>query len=107
MRIYALSDPHLATSVDKPMDIFGARWENYENRIKENWLKLITSDDVVIMPGDISWGTKLEEAISDFDFLHELPGTKVIMKGNHDLWWSSLSKLNSLYDDIIFVHNTF
>ena len=107
MRIFALSDPHLATSVDKPMDIFGARWDDHENKIKENWLGLVEPEDIVIVPGDISWGLKLEEAMSDFEFLHKLPGVKLMVKGNHDLWWSSMSKLNSLFDDMIFIHNTF
>lgn len=107
MRIFALSDPHLATSVDKPMDVFGVRWDGHENKIKENWSKTVGSDDIVIVPGDISWGLKLEEAMSDFRFLHELPGTKIIIKGNHDLWWTSISKLNSFFDDIIFIHNSF
>lgn len=107
MRIFALSDPHLSLSVDKPMNVFGDRWKDHEKKIKENWLNVVKSDDVVIVPGDISWGLKLEEAMSDFEFIHKLPGTKVIVKGNHDLWWSSVSKLNSLFDDMVFIHNNF
>jgi predicted phosphohydrolase len=89
------------------MDIFGSRWENHETKIKENWLKTVQEGDIVIVSGDISWGLKLEDALPDFKFLHELPGIKLIIKGNHDLWWTSVSKLNSLYDDIIFIHNTY
>lgn len=107
MRIFALSDTHLATSVDKPMEVFGARWDNHEIRIKENWLKNVSADDIVIVPGDISWGLKLEEAMSDFEFLHELPGKKVIVKGNHDLWWTTLSRMNGFFEDITFIHNNY
>ena len=107
MRIFALSDPHLSLSVDKPMNIFGDRWKDHEKKIKENWLNAVADDDVVIVPGDISWGLKMEEAMPDFEFIHNLPGMKIMVKGNHDLWWSSVSKLNALFDDMVFIHNNF
>lgn len=100
MRIFALSDPHLSLSVDKPMNIFGDRWKDHEKKIKENWLNVVADDDVVIVPGDISWGLKMEEAMPDFEFIHNLSGMKIMVKGNHDLWWSSVSKLNALFDDM-------
>ena len=89
MAIFAISDLHLPMGVKKPMDIFGKRWENYVYRIKENWEREITKEDYVIIPGDISWATYLEEAKADFDFINKLPGTKIISKGNHDYWWTT------------------
>ena len=110
MAIFAISDLHLPMGVKKPMDIFGKRWENYVYRIKENWEREITKEDYVIIPGDISWATYLEEAKADFDFINKLPGTKIISKGNHDYWWTTMSKLNKFkeeqgYDTIHFIHN--
>lgn len=107
MKIFAISDLHLsfAENIDKPMDKFGTGWEHHAERLRTAWLELITDEDLVLIPGDISWGLKLEEAISDFDWLHTLPGIKIISKGNHDLWWGRIKYLNSLYDDIIFLQN--
>ena len=107
MKIFAIADLHLSFSenIDKPMDRFGPGWENHTERLKENWEKLISDDDLVLIPGDISWAMKLEDALDDFEWIHKLPGTKIISKGNHDLWWSRITYLNSLYDDIIFLQN--
>ena len=90
MSIYAMSDLHLSFGCDKPMDIFG--WDNYTNRIEANWRRLIKPEDTLIMAGDFSWGLKLEETLEDFKFVESLPGKKIFLKGNHDLWWSTLSK---------------
>ena len=107
MKIFAISDLHLAfnENIDKPMDKFGEGWENHAGRLKAAWEALISDEDLVLIPGDISWGLKLEEAVADFDWLHSLPGTKIISKGNHDLWWGRINYLNSLYDDIVFLQN--
>lgn len=107
MKIYAIGDLHLALDprIDKPMDVFGLAWADHDKRIKENWEGKIKEEDLVILPGDISWGLKLEEAMADFEFIHLLPGKKVIFKGNHDLWWTGLKKMNSLFDSIEFVQN--
>lgn len=107
MRIYVIGDLHLALDprIDKPMDVFGPAWANHDQRVKENWQAKITDDDLVVLPGDISWGLKIEEAMADFQFIDMLPGKKVIFKGNHDLWWTSLKKMNSLVDSIEFVQN--
>ncbi len=107
MRIYAISDLHLSfgEDIDKPMDIFGGGWESHAERLKAAWEENITGGDLVLIPGDISWGLKIEEAEADFAWLHSLPGTKIISKGNHDLWWGRIKYLNSLYDDIIFLQN--
>ncbi len=107
MNIFAIGDVHLSLDerVQKPMDVFGPRWANHAERLRENWLNLVSEDDLVIICGDISWGLRLEEAMADLLFLDELPGTKVITKGNHDLWWNSVSKLNKISERMIFLQN--
>lgn len=107
MKLFAIADLHLGFDkrIDKPMDKFGPGWENHTARLRENWERLIADDDVVMIPGDISWALRIDEAIADFDWIHSLPGTKLISKGNHDLWWSRINYLNSLYDDIVFLQN--
>ena len=110
MSIYAISDLHLPLGIDKPMNIFGPLWENYVDRIKENWLSCIKEDDTVLLCGDFSWATYLKEAIADFNFLHSLPGKKILSKGNHDYWWTTAAKLEKFkeemgYNDITFLHN--
>lgn len=111
MAIFAISDLHLGLSNDKPMDIFGARWENYLEILKENWEKTVRDKDLVLIPGDTSWATYIDRAEADFAFLHSLPGKKLISKGNHDYWWETLNKLNNWlagkgYSDMLFLHNT-
>lgn len=108
MSIYAIGDLHLsfAPGVEKPMDIYGSVWRDHGERLKKNWLKLIKPEDTVILAGDISWGLKLSEAVYDLDWIEALPGKKVVFKGNHDLWWNGIGRLNSLYDSIRFVQNT-
>ncbi len=108
--IFAISDLHLATSVDKPMDVFGDGWSDFENRLEQNWKKLVGVGDTVVIPGDISWGMTMEEAISDFAFLDKLPGKKLIGKGNHDYWWTSGKKMEEALQkagitSIEFLHN--
>jgi len=89
MAIYMLSDPHLSLTADKPMDIFGARWENYIEKLKNNWNETVSEDDTVVIPGDISWGMGFDTAAEDLTFIHNLPGRKIIGKGNHDYWWAT------------------
>ena len=98
MSIYVISDPHLSFGVDKPMNIFSG-WENYENRLSDNWNKLISEEDTVIIPGDISWAMNIEEALPDLQFINLLPGNKIFLKGNHDLWWPTSSKLKKFLAD--------
>ncbi len=93
MALYTISDLHLAFGVEKPMDIFGPEWNNYMQKIKVNWCDNVKKDDYVIIAGDISWATYLEQAHKDFEFINSLPGTKIIIKGNHDYWWETSSKL--------------
>lgn len=92
MKIFAIGDLHLPGKQDKPMDIFGTHWKNHWERIKDNWMKMIGSQDIVLIPGDISWAMTLDEASVDLDDIGSLPGKKVMIKGNHDYWWSSISR---------------
>lgn len=92
MSIFTISDLHLSFGVDKPMNIFKG-WDNHTDRIRANWCRLVGDDDTVILAGDLSWGLKIEEAEEDFRFLESLPGKKLLIKGNHDLWWSTAKKL--------------
>lgn len=91
MSLFAIADTHLSFGTDKPMNIF-AGWQDFEERLEKNWNSIVTENDTVVIAGDISWGMKLEEALEDFCFLDRLNGTKIVMKGNHDYWWSTKSK---------------
>ncbi|MCK5785991.1 MAG: metallophosphoesterase [Candidatus Sabulitectum sp.] len=93
MRIFTIADLHLGFAVDKPMDIFGAVWKDHPDKIESNWKKAVGNSDIVLIPGDISWGMNFKEAGPDLVFLDSLPGIKYISRGNHDFWWSSLSKV--------------
>jgi Predicted phosphohydrolase len=108
MSIFAIGDLHLSLgpNVDKPMDIFGGGWLNHADRLKEEWNDMIGDTDTVIVPGDISWALKLEGAMPDLDYVDNLRGHKVIIKGNHDLWWAGITKLNTLKKSITFLQNT-
>lgn len=98
MSLFVIADLHLSLSTDKPMDIFGG-WSDYVDRLKKNWLKLVSADDTVVIPGDISWGMSLESARADFEFINNLPGRKIILKGNHDYWWTTKSKMENFFKD--------
>ena len=93
MSIYVIGDLHLSFSVDKPMDIFGNNWENHAEKIKNNWIEKVKAEDTVIMPGDFSWATYLEETHKDFEYLNSLPGKKILSKGNHDYWWTTVTSM--------------
>jgi len=110
MAIYAISDLHLALSVDKPMDVFGGRWANYMEKLEESWRETVGPDDHVLIPGDVSWATYLSQAYEDFRFIHNLPGKKIISKGNHDYWWTTKTQMDKFvrengFDSINFLHN--
>ncbi|MBQ3040839.1 MAG: metallophosphoesterase [Clostridia bacterium] len=92
MSIFTMADLHLPLSANKPMDIFGNRWQDYVNKIKKNWCAIVKDDDTVIIPGDISWAISIEDADADFAFIDSLPGRKLLGKGNHDYWWGTMSK---------------
>ena len=107
MSIYAIGDLHLSMDpkIDKPMDIYGGIWVDHARKVKENCEKKITDNDTLIIAGDISWALKLPDAMADLEWISKLPGKKVCFKGNHDLWWSGIKKLNTLFDDITFMQN--
>ena len=110
MAIYAIADLHLSFLNDKPMDIFGDNWENHAEKIKNNWIRTVNQDDTVILPGDFSWAMYLDDTKLDFEYLSNLPGTKILLKGNHDYWWTTLAKMNDFietnkFKDIYFLYN--
>ena len=96
MALYAIADLHLSLGADKPMDVFRG-WENYVERLERNWRALVTEEDTVVIAGDISWGMRLEETERDFAFLNGLPGKKLLLKGNHDYWWSTRNKIETYF----------
>lgn len=96
MSVYAIADLHLSRSSEKPMDIFGELWSNYESRIEEGF-KALSEDDITIIPGDISWAMSLENSLSDFKFIDSFPGKKIISKGNHDYWWETVTKTKRFF----------
>ncbi len=110
MAVFVISDLHLSFGTDKPMDVFGARWQNFESKLSENWHAKITATDTVVLPGDLSWGMTTEEARADFAFLDALPGRKILLKGNHEYYWNTVSKLEAFcqsegFSTIRFLHN--
>lgn len=107
MALYAISDLHLSLSGDKPMDVFSEEWKNHDVKIRENWLKKVKEEDTVLLAGDLSWSMKLQGGKEELDFVAGLPGRKIIIKGNHDYWWGSITKLNSMYDNMDFIQNNF
>lgn len=109
MNLFTISDLHLPLGANKPMDIFGG-WDNYVERLEKNWKKLVNDEDTVVIGGDISWATSLQEAKPDFEFINALPGNKIILKGNHDYWWGTANKINEFltenkFDTIKILHN--
>ena len=102
MNIYAISDLHLSFNADKPMSVFGQGWENHFEKIKKDWLSKVTPDDIVLIAGDISWAMKLQNAEADLQALAMLPGKKVFIRGNHDFWWSGISKVRASAPDDSF-----
>ncbi|MEG2144637.1 MAG: metallophosphoesterase [Oscillospiraceae bacterium] len=98
MAIYTMGDLHLSLSGSKPMDIFGG-WQDYVSRITDFWQETVKDGDWVVLAGDISWGMSLEEALIDFKYIDALPGEKIILKGNHDFWWGSITKMEKFFLD--------
>jgi len=96
MALYAIGDTHLSLGSDKPMDVFGGGWEGYVEKLKEGFSH-VKDEDTVVLCGDLSWGMSLEEAKEDFAFLNALPGRKLLLKGNHDYWWSTANKMNAFF----------
>ena len=107
MAIWAIGDLHLAFgNPEKSMEVFGSSWKNYAEKIEKNWRKSVKKEDLVLIPGDVSWSQKLEDALVDLKWIDSLPGTKILLKGNHDYWWPSNKKLTeSLPPSIHFINN--
>ena len=99
MRLFAIGDLHMSGGDDKPMDIFGAQWDRHFLRISENWRKVVSPDDTVLIPGDISWAMQLENALPDLQEIGKLPGKKILCKGNHEYWWNSISRIRAVLPD--------
>lgn len=106
MKIYGIADLHLSLTADKPMDIYGGQWIGHMDKLGRKWNAIVQPEDVVILAGDHSWGLKLEDATMDLQWISALPGQKVLIKGNHDLWWSAISKLNDSFETLYFLQNT-
>ena len=108
MSIYAISDLHLSFNTNKPMDIFG--WNDYEEKISQDWRTNVKEEDLVLLPGDFSWETYLENTKLDFGFINNVPGKKLLLKGNHDLWWTTLKRMREFlkekeFNNIDFIYN--
>lgn len=96
--IYAIADLHLSHTVpDKSMDVFGALWADHTKRLEKAWRDLVKEEDLVLVPGDISWAMNLSDAAADLAFLDSLPGQKLLLRGNHDYWWSSVTRIRAMY----------
>ncbi len=111
MALFTIGDPHLALGCDKPMDIFRG-WEGYLPKLENAWRAAVAPEDTVVLAGDISWAMKLEHTREDFAFLEALPGRKLLLKGNHDLWWNTVSKMEAFlaengFSSLHFLHNNF
>lgn len=110
MSLYVIGDLHLCLcDPSKTMSIF-AGWDNYQQKIEENWLNTVKAEDTVVLAGDISWGMSLQQAAPDFEFIHKLPGKKIVLKGNHDYWWTTMKKMEDFlkengFDSISILHN--
>lgn len=98
MSLFAIADTHLSFGANKPMDTFPG-WNDYTERLKNNWNKLINDDDYVVIAGDISWAINFEELYADFDFINNLNGRKILIKGNHDYWWNTVNKMNNFINE--------
>jgi len=112
MSLYTIADLHLSLGegINKSMDVFGSRWQDYEKKIESNWRRLVQPEDTVVIPGDVSWGMDMEQSLPDFRFMDALPGHKLLGKGNHDYWWTTVSKMSRYLSDhglltIGFLHN--
>lgn len=109
MALFVIADLHLSLGADKPMDVFRG-WEDYVQRLEQNWRALVGEEDTVVIAGDVSWAMKLEDTLADFSFLHSLPGEKLLLKGNHDYWWSTRNKMDDFFaqhgfSDLHILHN--
>lgn len=110
MSIFVIADLHLSFKNPKPMDIFGDNWTKHEEKIKKDWNEKVKEEDLVVLPGDFSWATYIEDTIPDFEYLNSLPGKKIMLKGNHDYWWTTVTNMRNYvkekgFENIDFLHN--
>ncbi len=110
MSIYTIGDLHLSFKENKPMSIFGCNWEGHEEKIKKNWIEKVEDKDLVVLPGDFSWATYLKDTDKDFQYINNLPGKKLLLKGNHDYWWSTVTSMRNFlkenkFENIDFIYN--
>lgn len=110
MAIYVIADLHLSFSQDKPMSIFGENWEGHSEKIKNNWISKVKPEDTVVLPGDFSWAMYLQDTYKDFEYLNSLPGKKLLLKGNHDYWWTTVTNMRNFLEEnkfknIDFIYN--
>ena len=110
MAIYGIADLHLSFSQDKPMSIFGENWEGHSEKIKNNWISKVKPEDTVVLPGDFSWAMYLQDTYKDFEYLNSLPGKKLLLKGNHDYWWTTVTNMRNFLEEnkfknIDFIYN--
>ena len=102
MKIYAISDLHISTNTNKPMDVFGGNWVGYLDKIKSDWQEKVCDDDLVLIGGDISWAMNIDDAEKDLQTLKDLKGKKILIKGNHDYWWSGIGKVRDILPENFF-----
>ena len=102
MKLFAIADLHLDSEGDKPMDVFGAQWAGHFEKISRDWRSRVTEEDLVLIPGDISWAMQLSEALPDLQAIGRLPGLKVLTRGNHDYWWSGIGRLRALLPEHMY-----
>ena len=107
MAIYTIGDLHLSLKNPKPMNIFGENWENHDQKIKQDWLEKVQEEDLVVLPGDFSWETYLKDTDVDFEFINQLPGKKILLKGNHDYWWTTLASMRNFLQENNFTNIDF
>ncbi len=111
MAIFVIGDLHLSFHENKPMSIFGENWKGHEEKIKKDWIEKVKENDLVVLPGDFSWSTYLKDTYKDFSYLNKLPGKKMLLKGNHDYWWTTLTSMRKFLEEnrfknIDFIYNT-
>ena len=99
MALFTIADLHLSVTSDHPMDVFGARWQDYMKKLEKQWRLVVSDEDTVVIPGDISWSMSLAGAKEDFAFIDALPGKKLLGKGNHDFWWDTATKCNRFFEE--------
>ncbi len=111
MAVYVMADTHLSLAAAKPMDVFGARWRGHAEKIRTRWCEVVSPSDTVVIPGDLSWGIKLSDALPDLHMIDDLPGKKILLKGNHDYWWETVTKMRTFFAEngittLDFLHNS-